>query len=236
MLFTSDQLVALWAEIRRERAAGLEKGLVVLHSIADVDSCCAAKLFMVRRRREGGRRRSGARCGCGESRARGAEGKGAPPAATTTTRRRNTRKHQRRHHSPTNNTQHTNGQTALPRPDAHQELVLPGQRPQRPNAHRARGAGGVERGAHRRDAQLRRDGARQDALGGRRGGSDGGGGRGGGRGGNRAEGRGCEAGAVGAEGRPPRPRRAHNTRAHATPTTTTTHHHTATPPYKHNHH
>lgn len=55
-------------------------------------------------------------------------------------------------------------------------------------------------------------------------------------GGNRAEGRGCEAGAVGAEGRPPRPRRAHNTRAHATPTTTTTHHHTATPPYKHNHH
>lgn len=195
MLFTSDQLVALWAEIRRERAAGLEKGLVVLHSIADVDSCCAAKLFMVRRRREGGRRRSGARCGCGESRARGAEGKGAPPAATTTTRRRNTRKHQRRHHSPTNNTQHTNGQTALPRPDAHQELVLPGQRPQRPNAHRARGAGGVERGAHRRDAQLRRDGARQDALGGRRGGSDGGGGgRGGGRGGEQGRGAGVRGG------------------------------------------
>ena len=47
MIITSDQLPELWRQMVQERAASAERGLVVLHSMAEVDSACATRLLMV---------------------------------------------------------------------------------------------------------------------------------------------------------------------------------------------
>jgi ABC-type transporter Mla MlaB component len=48
MLITSEQLPDLWREVTFERARSSEKGIVVLHSVSEVDSACATRLVMVR--------------------------------------------------------------------------------------------------------------------------------------------------------------------------------------------
>ncbi|KAI8474166.1 MAG: CDC45-like protein-domain-containing protein [Monoraphidium minutum] len=46
MIITSELLPDLWRQVTQERASSAEKSLVVLHSIAEVDSACATRLLM----------------------------------------------------------------------------------------------------------------------------------------------------------------------------------------------
>jgi hypothetical protein len=48
MIITSDQLPDVWQVVQSERASSSEKGVIVLHSISEVDSACATRLLMVR--------------------------------------------------------------------------------------------------------------------------------------------------------------------------------------------